>query len=59
MTFQSLRIVRKGLCPHAKYDSEAYGNTALVTFFAIYPCVILSFPILARFEEKNIAHKLC
>lgn len=55
MTFLSLRIRRKGLCPHAKEANEAHGNTALLTLSAIYIGVTLNFLILARFEKKNTA----
>lgn len=55
MTFLCLRIRRKGLCPHAKEANEAHGNTALLTFSAIYIRVTLNFLILARFEKKSIA----
>lgn len=55
MTFLSVRIGRKGLCPHAKEANEAHGNTALLTSSAIYIGVTLNFLVLARFEKKNIA----
>lgn len=43
------------MCPHAKEANEAHGNTALLTFSAIYIRVTLNFLILARFEKKSIA----